>query len=98
MVAIRGITLGCIQDFLVNRTKQVVINQHSITDAVNSIIRSSPRTHLAIGNVESFFVCYINDLAIDKLYAYDVLICRVINFVANHKMPQKSIDISLMGG
>ena len=90
---IRGTTLRWIQDFLTNRTQQVVVNGCSSSP---SQVTSGVPQGSVLGPL--LFICYINDLPKEvnsavKLYADDVLLYRAIHSIADHDMLQKDLDI-----
>ena len=89
----QGKTLRWIQDFLANRTQQVVINGHGSS---RSYVTSGVPQGSVLGPL--LFICYINDLPKEvkstlKLYADDVLFYRIIRSINDCEMLQKDLDI-----
>ena len=88
---IRGTTLRWIQDFLTNRTQQVVGNGYS--SSPSQVTSGVPQGSI-LGPLH--FICYINDLHKEvnstvKLYADDVSFYSNTYTIADHEMLQKDL-------
>ena len=88
---IRNATLNWIQNFLTNRTQQVIISGYS--SSPSNVISGVPQG-TALGPL--LFLCYINDLpsyvkSTVKLYADDVVLYRAIHSDADHDILREDL-------
>ena len=81
---IKGTTLRWIQDFLTNRTQQVVVN--GCSSSPSQVISGVPQGSV-LGPL--LFICYINDLP--KEVNSTVKLYRAIHSIADHDMIQKDL-------